>query len=207
EMQTAWTTSSQATASACDWVIRAGKTCIVIDATNHALDAFLSQGLGTPEAYAEDMDKIFACDDGKFGQLVKTMRKLRDQGVDDFDLHPATVFVPIIALPSGGIPNLDTTDLDFQLRSRPFFEEFDGRILAPVAMTITELQILEGMAGRRGFPDPVKTLVQWRYACTMTTWPIRLRDYLDRALSNPNRPLSSRVLANNKALLGRVAAL
>jgi len=47
ELQEAWTTNRQATASACDWVIRAGKACIVIDATNHALDTFLSQGLGT----------------------------------------------------------------------------------------------------------------------------------------------------------------
>ncbi|OZF35364.1 hypothetical protein CH294_12065 [Rhodococcus sp. 14-2483-1-1] len=207
EMQTAWTTSSRATASACDWVIKAGKTCIIIDATNYSLDAFLSQGLGTPEAYAEDMDKIFASNDGKFGQLAKTMRKLRDRGVDDFDLDPKTVFLPIVALPSGGIPNIDTTDLDFQLRSRPFFEEFDGRILAPVAVTITELQILEGMAGRIQFPDPVKTVVQWRHACTLTTWPIRFRDYLDGALSNPDRPLSSRTLANNKALLTRVAGV
>lgn len=205
EMQTAWTMSSQATASACDWVIKAGKACIVIDATNHSLDAFLSQGLGTPEAYAKDMDKIFASDDGKFGQLAKTMKKLRDRGVEDFDLHPKTVFLPIIALPSGGIPNIDTTDLDFQLRSVPFFEGFDGRILAPAAMTITELQILEGMAGRIQFPDPVKTLVQWRHACTLTTWPIRFRDYLDSALSNPGRPLSSRILANNKAMLERIA--
>lgn len=207
ELQAVWTTRSQATASACDWVIKSGQTCIVIDATNHSLDAFLSQGLGTSEAYARDMDKIFASDDGKFGQLVKTMRKLRDRGVEDFDLHPATVFLPIIALPSGGIPNIDTTDLDFQLRARPFFEEFDGRMLAPIAMTITELQILEGMAGRPGFPDPVATLVQWRQACTRSPWPIRFRDYLDAALSNPSRPLSSRVLANDRALLGRLAGV
>ncbi len=207
ELQTVWTTNRQATASACDWVIRAGKTCIVIDATNHSLDAFLSQGLGTPEAYAADMDKIFASEGGKFGQLAKTIRNLRDRGVDDFGLHPSTVFVPIIALPSGGIPNLDTTDLDFQLRSRPFFEEFDGRILAPAAIPITELQMLEGMAGRLGFPDPLQTLVQWRYACTRTVWPIRFRDYLDHTLFNPNRPLSRRVLANNEAILERIASL
>ncbi|MGR6520922.1 hypothetical protein ACU5JM_04735 [Rhodococcus erythropolis] len=207
EMQTAWKTSSQATASACDWVIKAGKTCIVVDATNHSLDMFLSQGLGTAEAYATDMNRIFASADGKFGQLAKTMRKLRERGVEDFDLHPATVFLPIIALPAGGIPNLDTTDLDFQLRSRPFFEEFNGRILAPAAMTLTELQILEGMAGRRGFPDPVKTLIQWRRTCTQTILPIRFRDFLDLTLADPNRPLASRVLANNDALLGRVASL
>jgi len=102
---------------------------------------------------------------------------------------------------------LDTTDLDFQLRSRPFFEEFDGRILAPAAIPITELQMLEGMAGRLGFPDPLQTLVQWRYACTRTVWPIRFRDYLDHTLFNPNRPLSRRVLANNEAILERIASL
>ncbi len=205
ELQEAWTTNKQSTASACDWVIRAGNSCIVVDATNHALDAFLSQGLGTPEAYAADMDKIFASDSGKFGQLARTMRNLRDRGSSDFDLRPSAVFVPIIALPSGGIPNMDTTDLDFQLRSRPFFEEFDGRVLAPAALTITDLQILEGMAGRLEFPDPLKILIRWRYECTRTVWPIRLRDYLDRSLVNPNRPLSRRILAKNQALLDRLS--
>ncbi|MBT2271797.1 hypothetical protein [Rhodococcus qingshengii] len=76
EMQTVWTTSNRATASACDWVIKAGKTCIVVDATNHSLDMFLSQGHGTPEAYAKDMNRVFASADGKFGQLAKTMRNL-----------------------------------------------------------------------------------------------------------------------------------
>lgn len=63
------------------------------------------------------------------------------------------------------------------------------------------------MAGRLGFPDPVKTLIQWRYMCTQTIVPIRFRDFLDLTLASPNRPLSSRVLANNNALLGRVAGL
>ncbi len=207
EMQTAWTTSGQAIASACDWVIKAGKMCIVVDATNHSLDMFLSQGLGTPEAYAADMNRIFASSDGKFGQLAKTMKSFRERGSEDFDVHPTTVFLPIIALPAGGTPNLDTTDLDFQLRSRPFFEEFGRRVYAPAAMTLTGLQVLEGMAGRAGFPDPVKTLMNWRYACSLTPWPIRLREFLDLTLASPNRPLSSRVLANNKALLRRLSRL
>ncbi len=117
EMQTAWTTSGQAIASACDWVIKAGK-CDSRRCTNHSLDMFLSQGLGTPEAYAADMNRIFASSDGKFGQLAKTMKSFRERGSEDFDVHPTTVFLPIIALPAGGTPNLDTTDLDFQLRSR-----------------------------------------------------------------------------------------
>ena len=74
-------------------------------------------------------------------------------------------------------------------------------------MTLTELQVLEGMAGRVGFPDLVKTLMDWRYACSLTPWPIRLREFLDLTLANPNRPLSSRVLANNNALLRRLSAI
>ncbi len=74
-------------------------------------------------------------------------------------------------------------------------------------MTLTGLQVLEGMAGRAGFPDPVKTLMNWRYACSLTPWPIRLREFLDLTLASPNRPLSSRVLANNKALLRRLSRL
>nr|WP_141215392.1 hypothetical protein [Rhodococcus sp. 15-649-1-2] len=205
EMQTLWTTSSRATASACDWVVKAGKACIVIDATNHSLDMFLSQGVGTLAAYAADMTKIFASHDGKFGQLVKTVTQLRDHGVEDFGLHRATVFMPVIVLPFGGVPNLDSTDLDLQWRSHPFFEEFNGRILAPTVITVDELQLLEGMAGRFGYPDPVKVFVQWRYVCTASPVPISFRDYLSQFVGAPYYPQARRLLDDDKALLRRIA--
>ena len=206
EMQALWTTSSRATASACDWVVKVGKACIVIDATNHSLDSFLSQGVGTLEAYAADMTKIFASHDGKFGQLVKTMRQLRDHGVEDFGLHPATVFMPVIVLPFGGVPNLDSTDLDLQWRSYPFFEEFNGRILAPTVITVDELELLEGMAGRFGYPDPVKVFVEWRYLCTASPVPISFRDYLNQVVGTPYHPQARRLLDDDKALLRRIAS-
>jgi hypothetical protein len=203
ELQSTWTERSSSPVSACDWVIKAGNVCLVIDATNHSLDYFLSQGLGTVESYAADMDRVFAGPGGKFEQLAKTIRMLVDRGHSDFGLDPKTVFMPLIVLPSGGVPNLASTDLDLQLRSKITLGQFDGRLLAPAVIPLTELHLLEGMAGRMGFPDVVDTLISWRYACTKRPVPVRLRDYLD-AMPNPNRPLPRRILNAGNALLERI---
>ncbi len=206
ELQAAWTERSSSSASACDWVIKAGNVCLVVDATNHALDFFLAQGLGTVDSYAADMDRTFAAPGGKFEQLASTIEMLIARGPADFGLHPKTVFMPLIALPAGGVPNLSSTDLDLQLRSKATLGRFDGRILAPAAVPLSELQLIEGMAGKPGLPDAVRLLTQWRFACTQSPVPIRLRDFLDQALPTMNRPLPRRILSANTALLSRLEA-
>lgn len=44
ELQSAWTTRKGEVASACDWAICAGRIRLVVEATNHHLDARLAQG-------------------------------------------------------------------------------------------------------------------------------------------------------------------
>ncbi|MGY2092777.1 hypothetical protein [Nocardia gipuzkoensis] len=197
ELQTAWTESKGTLASACDWVIPAGRYCFVIDATNHHLDAALVQGLGSVEDYAADIIQTFSGDDGKFDQVAKSIRKLYNSG-SAFGVSKSAVFVPLVIVPDGGVPNLDTTDLDLQLRSRPHLEEFHGRILAPAVLTLPDLQFLEGI-GESPFLriDVADVIVGWRQACMANRWPIRLHEYLGRL---PIRPVPLRMINAYKTL-------
>ncbi|GAB3212574.1 hypothetical protein GCM10027262_46440 [Nocardia tengchongensis] len=197
ELQAAWTENKGALASACDWVIPAGRHCFVIDATNHHLDAALVQGLGSVEDYAADIVQTFSGDDGKFNQVAKSVRKLYTDG-SEFGVSRSTVFVPLIIVPDGGVPNLDTTDLDLQLRSRPHLEEFDGRILAPAVLTLPDLQFLEGIAQSPFLPiDVADIIVGWRRACMARRWPIPLQEFLDGL---PIRPIPRRIISAYKEL-------
>ncbi|MGW4370283.1 hypothetical protein ACWEKT_32020 [Nocardia takedensis] len=197
ELQAAWTDSKGALASACDWVIPAGRYCFVIDATNHHLDAALVQGLGSVEDYATDIVQTFSGDDGKFNQVAKSVRRLYTNG-SEFGVSRSAVFVPLIIVPDGGVPNLDTTDLDLQLRSRPHLEEFDGRILAPAVLTLPDLQFLEGIAQSPVLPiDVADIIVEWRRACMARRWPIRLHEFL---ASLPIRPVPRRIISAYKEL-------
>lgn len=197
ELQAALTESKSATASACDWVIPAGQHCFVIDATNHHLDAGLVQGLGSVEDYAADITQTFSGDDGKFNQVAKTIRRLYTDG-PEFGVSPSAVFVPLVIVPDGGVPNLDTTDLDLQLHSKPHLEEFDGRILAPAVLTLPDLQFLEGIGGSPLIRfDVADILIRWRRACMARRWPIRLHEFLSGL---PVRPVPQRIIRAHKEL-------
>ena len=197
ELQQAWSSRRGGTASACDWVVRAGRICLVIDATNHRLASRLTQGLGDASAYAEDIEETFTNPNEKFEQLAKSIRRLSASGQADFGLAEDTIFLPVIVVPDGGVPNTDSTDLDFQLRSQPHMQEFDGRILAPAILTLTMLQLLEGVAEYFGnnplFPDAVTALASWRRKCMETTWPIPFDVFIDQIV--PARPIPTRILS------------
>ncbi|WP_457541430.1 hypothetical protein [Williamsia sp. R60] len=196
QLQAKWSTRRGKTPSACDWVVKAGRYCLVVDATNHHLDAHLAQGLGNVDTYALDMETTFGNPGEKFDQLAKTMRQLFESGSQDFGLPADVVFVPLIVVPDGGVPNTDSTDLDLQLRSRPHMEEFDGHILAPAVLTLTQLQLIEGISEYFGrnplFPDGIMALVSWRTECMKTIWPAPFDQYIDSIV--PARPIPTRIL-------------
>ena len=76
-------------------------------------------------------------------------------------------------------------------------QEFDGRILAPAILTLTMLQLLEGVAEYFGnnplFPDAVTALASWRRKCMETTWPIPFDVFIDQIV--PARPIPTRILS------------
>ena len=208
ELQGIWTERRGATASACDWVIPAGPRCFVIDATNHHLDHRLAQGLGSVDDYAKDMDETFAEAGEKFEQLAKTVEKLIASGETDFGISAQTVFIPLVVLPDSGVPNLDTTDLDLQLRSLPHFKQFGDRILAPAVLTLLDLQLLEGLAEYLGqdprFPDVANLLMEWRLRATARPWPTSLREIIEARM--PGQPIPRRIFRSKDVLVRDVQA-
>lgn len=203
ELQAKWSTGRGETPSACDWVVKAGRACLVVDATNHHLDATLAQGLGNADTYALDMETTFGNPGEKFDQLAKTIRRLHESGSDDFGLPEDVVFVPLVVVPDGGVPNIDSTDLDLQLRSQPHLKEFDGHILAPAVLTLTQLQLIEGISEHFGhhplLPDGIMALASWRTICTGTSWPTPFDQYIDSIV--PARPIPTRILNNASELV------
>ncbi|MCJ0907462.1 hypothetical protein [Rhodococcus sp. ARC_M6] len=182
ELQQTWSTQRGAMPSACDWVIVAGRLCIVVDATNRHVSAELAQGLGTVDDYAADMEATFSNPGEKFDQLGKTMDRLADSGHADFGLGKDSVFAPLIVVPDGGLPNTPTSDLDMQLRSLPNLYRFDGRIYPPTAVTLSMLQLLEGVAERFGrhrfYPDVIEVINTWRRS-NLTAVKMTLEDIVD----------------------------
>ncbi|WP_435590771.1 hypothetical protein [Nocardia sp. bgisy118] len=196
ELQAYWTERAGQLPKACDWVITAGRVCFVIDATNHHLNANLSQGVGSVEEFEAELEKHLV--DKKLQQLAATMRQLRSKGREEFGVPHNAIFVPIIVIPDNGLPNLALTDFDFQYRSKSSLQEFDGNIYPPTILPLSSLLILEGLAelfeGRR---DIAKLIVSWRRSCTNAI-PVTLQSFLE-TLRLP-RPIPTRMLKAHRQL-------
>ncbi|WP_139791958.1 hypothetical protein [Prescottella equi] len=197
ELQDIWREKQGEVPSVCNWVIPAGQHCFVIDATNHHLNHELAQGLGSVDDYSDDMDRTFV--DGKFRQLSETITRLRSRDSSRLGLRRNTTYVPLVVVPENGVPNLDTTDLDLQLRSLPAFKRFDGHIYAPAVLTLSDLQLLEGIAEHYKMfrIDVADIVVRWRAAC-MNVQPIRLQDFLE--MNGFQRPLPRRMLRAHREM-------
>lgn len=55
-----------------------GDTCVLVDASNHWLDAKAAQGMANPEEYQADLEDTFI--NRKFQQLLSTRELLIDKG-------------------------------------------------------------------------------------------------------------------------------
>ncbi|QOW01911.1 hypothetical protein RBB84_18610 [Rhodococcus sp. D-6] len=195
EMQAQWTTRAGRIPSSCDWALLGDKITVVLDATNHPMNAALAQGLASVEAYEGDIDRTFT--DRKFKQLAATISELRDRGWDGTNVGSDTDFIPLVIVPDTGLPNTTLIDYDLQVRSLPIFTEFEPHVFAPAVLTYADLQLLEGIADH--YPgDIVELIGGWRHACMRTPIPIRLDDFLDQW--GIQRPISKQVNQSHRAL-------
>ncbi|MFI2473451.1 hypothetical protein [Nocardia xishanensis] len=195
ELQACWTERAGQLPKACDWVITAGKACFVLDATNHHLNANLSQGVGSVAEFDAELEKHLV--EKKLQQLVATMRQLRSRG-RELGVPPDAVFVPIIVIPDNGLPNLALTDFDFQYRSKGSLQEFDGYIYPPTILPLSSLLILEGLAELyKGKKDITSLIVLWRKTCTNAV-PVTLQSFLE--MMHLPRPISTRMLTAHREL-------
>ncbi|SEK20719.1 hypothetical protein [Rhodococcus maanshanensis] len=182
--------------SVCDWVLPAGIYCIEIDATNHPLNFKLAQGLGSQDEYDDDMRKVFSgTNKGKFKQLASTIRILRKDGWEGLVGNLRAVeHVPLVIVPDNSIPNTSSTDIDLQLRARPFFAHFIPRVMPPAVVQLSNLHIMEGVSEYYRI-DFVDLLISWRRE-SMRGVPVTLQYFLEsRGLG---RMMSSHIVGSHK---------
>ncbi|OBL09764.1 hypothetical protein A5646_11155 [Mycobacterium sp. 1245499.0] len=194
EMQHAWSSKGN-TRSVCDWVLLHGNTCILVDATNHWLDADAAQGFADPDDYQTDLKETFV--DHKFKQLQSTMKLLVEHGWGEQTLGPNTIFVPLVVVPNAGIPVTVFADIDIKLQSG----QLGANVRAPGILLYHELRVFDGICGERMPNAFVSLLGEWRRACTGPA-PMRLQTFLE--LKGVDRPLGRYVRVAKRLLLDKV---
>jgi hypothetical protein len=185
QMQTAWKTGGN-TPSTCDWVLVDGRFCLLIEATNHWLDARLAQGFADAADYETDVDDTFV--NRKFEQIKSTVELLDEKGWEGCTFDDNTIFVPLVAVPNAGIPATTLLDFDMRLRAHPVLGTLGKYVVAPGILTRYELQVIEGICEHRAPASFVKLLAEWRFRCT-TSFPIQPQTFFD--LKGYDRPLGS----------------
>ncbi|WP_327114063.1 hypothetical protein OHB12_33360 [Nocardia sp. NBC_01730] len=183
QMQQAWTRGGR-TPSVCDWVLVAGRYCLLVDATNHWLDEKAAQGFGDAEDYQEDTEKAFVSK--KFLQLRSTIELLADNGWEGCSFDDQTVYVPLVIVPNAGIPPTVLADVDFKLRSHSVLGQLGKFVTSPGVLIYRELQVFEGVSEHRAPKAFVEMIAQWRMLCTKSM-PVRPQTFLD--LAGTDRPI------------------
>lgn len=190
QMQQAWTNGGHIP-SVCDWVLLSGNVCVLIDATNHWLDAKAAQGLSNPEEYEADLEETFI--NRKFQQLMSTRELLIDEGWEGCTFDENTTYVPLVVVPNAGIPASAFADIDIKLRTG----QLAPNMLTAGVITYHELQVLEGVCAHRAPHEFVQLLARWRRKCTGPN-PVRLQTFLE--MDGFDRPVSN-YISTAKTLL------
>ncbi len=183
QMQQAWTRGGN-TPSVCDWVLVAGKYCLLVDATNHWLDEKAAQGFADAEDYRTDTEETFV--NKKFLQLKSAIELLAENGWEGYTFDDQTIYVPLVIVPNGGIPPNVLSDVDFKLRSNSVLGQLGKFVTSPGILTYNELQVFEGVCEHRAPKAFVEMIGQWRQLCTRSM-PVRPQTFLD--LAGADRPI------------------
>ncbi|BBY07102.1 hypothetical protein [Mycobacterium noviomagense] len=194
QMQQAWTKGGY-TPSVCDWVLVCGKTCLLVEATNHWLDEKAAQGFSDPEDYQADLEDTFV--NKKFEQLRSTVKLLVEHGWEGCTFDEETVYVPLVVVPNAGIPATVSADVDIKLRAG----QLGANVRSPGILIYHELQVFEGVCEHRMPKAFVDLLEQWRRVCT-TPMPMRPQTFLD--LRCLDRPMSCYVSTAKRLLLEKL---
>lgn len=184
EMQRVWAGKNKP--SLCDWVLVSGKYCVLVDATNHWLDARTAQGFADVEDYAADVEQTFV--NKKFQQLKSTITHLAEHGWEGCQFDEETVYVPMVVVPNTGIPPVVLADVDIKLRAHSVLGQLGKSVTSPGILIYRDLQVLEGVCEHRVPKAFVELVAQWRMLCTQTM-PVSSQHFLD--MCGVDRPMST----------------
>ena len=190
ELQVEWTEKKGKPPSVCDWVLRCGRGHVLIEATHHAVNASLAQGLGDGAEYSADADKILT--NRKFEQFASVMRLVRRLGWSGRP-YPDAFFIPFVVVPNSGTPGSANAELDYGFRASTVLAEFIGSVTRPTVIQLQDLQLLEGL-GEWLPTDLMMVIAAWR----QSPLPLTLQDFLE--MQNLPRPVPKHILEAAKLL-------
>lgn len=171
EMQAAWLVKKGQLPKACDWMLPTNNRFIcLIDATHRPLRQPLAEGWGSGEDFASNLEAFLTSK--KARQFESVIDHLRESGWDGASFTDA-IFAPIVVVPDVGLPSTPMSMMLIGLCARAMMAAYEGRMVAPAVISISELMLLEGLAETPGF-EVANLIRAWRQVGVMP-----LQQYLE----------------------------
>jgi hypothetical protein len=179
EMQAAWPVKKGQQPKACDWMLpTTSRFTWLIDATHRPLRSPLAEGVASGEDFASNLEAFLTSK--KARQFESVIDRLTESGWDGTSFTDTT-FAPFVVVPDVGLPSTPTSMMLVGLSAREMMATYQGRMLTPAVVSISDLLLLEGMAETPGV-EVANLIRAWRQVGVMP-----LQQYLE-ACRFPYRP-------------------
>lgn len=179
EMQAAWTTKKGQQPKACDWMLpTANRFTWLIDATHRPLRSTLAEGVASGEDFASNLEAFLTSK--KARQFESVIDHLTESGWEGISFTDTT-FAPFVVVPDVGLPSTPTSTMLVGLSAREMMATYQGRMLMPAVVSVSDLMLLEAMA-ERPMVEVANVIRAWRQVGMMP-----LQQYLE-ASGYPYRP-------------------
>ncbi|MBS1691194.1 MAG: hypothetical protein JST91_03030 [Actinobacteria bacterium] len=179
EMQAEWPMKQGQQPKACDWMLPTNNRFTwLIDATHRPLRQPLAEGWGSGDDFASNLEAFLTSK--KARQFESVIDHLTESGWDGASFTDTT-FAPFVVVPDVGLPSTPMSMMLVGLCAREAMAAYEGRMLAPAVVSISDLLLLEGMAETPGV-EVANLIRAWRQVGVMP-----LQQYLETC-GFPYRP-------------------
>ncbi|MUM17044.1 hypothetical protein BI330_11715 [Mycobacterium sp. CBMA 623] len=164
EMQDAWTVKKGQQPKACDWMLPTdNRFTWLIDATHRPLQSPLAEGVGSGEDFASNLEAFLTSK--KTRQFESVIDHLIERGWDGASFTDMT-FAPFVVVPDVGLPSTPMSMMLIGLCAREMMAAYEGRMLTPAVVSVSDLMLLEGLAETPGF-EVANLIRAWRQVGVM----------------------------------------
>ncbi|WP_131812519.1 hypothetical protein [Mycolicibacterium fortuitum] len=195
EMQDAWLVKKGQRPKACDWMLPTrDRFTWLIDATHRPLRQPLAEGWGSGEDFASNLEAFLTSK--KARQFDSVIDHLTERGWDGASFTDTT-FAPFVVVPDVGLPSTPMSTMLVGLCAREMMTKYQGRMLTPAVVSISDLLLLEGMAETPRV-EVANLIRAWRQVGMMP-----LQQYLE-ACRFPYRPCPRHMVTTAAELDARI---
>lgn len=195
ELQAAWTVKKGQKPKACDWMLPTNEQFTwLIDATHRPLRTQLAEGWASGEDFASNLEAFLTSK--KARQFESVIDHLVERGWEGASFTDTT-FAPFVVVPDVGLPGTPTSMMVVGLCARETMARYEGKMLTPAVVSISDLMLLEGLAETPGV-EVANVIRAWRQVGV-----IPLQQYLE-ACGFPYRPCPRHLMAVSAELDARM---